>query len=230
MNSAGAWGSYYRSLTDSYLFPNEFVVRAFLGTYPKLTMPRSYRGKSVCDVSCGDGRNLVLLHRLGLDLHGTEVTDEICNITKQRLLGHPERISADIQPGTNTALPFDDKRFDFLLSWNAFYYMEDERSDITAHVKEYARIAKSGGYLVCSVPAPDCFTLEGAEDLGRDLIRINTRSRWSMLNGMIYYRFRSFDHVGQIFGSHFTDFQTATIYDDCFGIRLSYFIFICRVR
>ena len=230
MDSAESWSSYYRKLTDSYLFPNEFVVRAFLGTYPNLSMSRDYRGKRVCDVSCGDGRNLVLLHKLGLDLHATELSPEICDITRRRLLGHKERIAVDIRPGNNRALPFDDSRFDYLLSWNACYYMESERSAIADHVNEYARIVKPGGYLVCSVPAPDCFTLDGADDLGGDLIRINTRSRWNMLNGMIYYRFRSFAHIAEVFGGHFTDFQTATIHDDCFGIKLSYFIFVCRAR
>jgi SAM-dependent methyltransferase len=230
VDSAKAWGNYYRSLTDSYLLPNEFVVRAFLGTYPNLSMSRDYRGKSVCDVSCGDGRNLVLLHKLGLSLSATELTPEICSITRQRLLDHKEQIAVDIRPGSNRALPFADGQFDYLLSWNACYYMENEQSAITDHVAECARILKPGGYLVCSVPAPDCFTLEGADELGSDLVRIQTRSRWNMLNGMIYYRFRSFEHIIEIFGDRFSDFQTARIYDDCFGIRLSYFVFVCRVQ
>lgn len=228
VDTAEAWGNYYRALTDTYLFPNEFVVRAFLGTYPNLSMSRDYRGKRVCDVSCGDGRNLVLLHKLGLDLHATELTPEICSITRRRLIEHKEHISVDIQPGNNRSLPFDDNHFDYLLSWNACYYMESEQSAIADHVDEHARILKPGGYLICSVPTPDCFTLEGAEELGGDIIRINTRSRWNMLNGTLYYRFRSFAHIAEIFGKRFTDFQTATIHDDCFGIRLSYFIFVCR--
>lgn len=230
MDSVEAWGKYYRSLADSYLFPNEFVVRSFLGTYPNLSMSRDYRGKRVCDVSCGDGRNMVLLNRLGLELYGTELTPEICSITQRRLLEHRDSIRAEIQPGNNRSLPFADDYFDYLLSWNACYYMENEQAEIADHVDELARILKPGGYLICSVPAPDCFTLEGAEELGRDLIRINTQSRWTMLNGTIYYRFRSFEHIAQIFAPRFSDFQTATIHDDCFGIRLSYFIFVCRAR
>jgi SAM-dependent methyltransferase len=230
VDSAEAWGNYYRSLTDSYLFPSEFVVRAFLGTYPNLSMSRDYRGKRVCDVSCGDGRNLVLLHKLGLDLHATELTPEICDITRQRMIQHKEQIRVDIRPGNNGSLPFDDDYFDYLLSWNVCYYMESEHSSIADHVEEHARILKPGGYFVCSVPAPDCFTLQGAEDLGNDIIRINTSSRWTMLNETLYYRFRSFDHIAEVFGKRFTDFQVATIDDDCFGIRLSYFIFVCRVR
>ena len=226
VDAAEVWRNYYRSLSDNYMFPNEFAVRAFLGTYPGLSMSRDYLGKSVCDVSCGDGRNLVLLHKLGLTLHATELTPEICDITQRRLLD--QRIEVDIRPGTNRALPFGDGQFDYLLSWNACYYMENKDSAIGDHIGEYARILKRGGYLVCCVPAPDCFSLDGAHELGGDLVSIDTRSKWSMLNGMVYYRFRLFEHIVKVFGGHFTDFQTARINDDCFGIRLSYFVFICR--
>jgi SAM-dependent methyltransferase len=172
----------------------------------------------------------VLLHKLDLSLSATELTPEICNITQERLLRHKEQIAVDIRPGTNRSLPFADRHFDYLLSWNACYYMENEQSAIADHVAEYARILKPGGYLVCSVPAPDCFTLVGASELGNDLIRIQTRSRWNMLNGMIYYRFRSFAHIAEVFGDRFEDFETARIHDDCFGITLSYFVFVCRAR
>jgi ubiquinone/menaquinone biosynthesis C-methylase UbiE len=224
------WIRYYRSLAESYLFPNEFVVRSFLGGYPNLRMSRNYRGAKACDVSCGDGRNIVLLHKLGLQLYATEVSEEICEITRQKLLSHSEKISADIRKGRNRSLPFEDDYFDYVLSWNACYYMEDETSDISDHIKEYSRILKKGGYLVASVPSPDCFTLEGAEKLGNNLIRINTNSKWDILNGSIYYQFKSFDHVVEKFGEEFTDFQKATISDDCFGITLAYFIFVCRKR
>jgi len=118
VDTSEEWGKYYRALADNYLFPNEFVVRAFLGSYPNLSMSHDYRGKRVCDVSCGDGRNLVLLNRLGLDLHATEVTPEICNITRQKLIEHKDQIAVDIRPGTNLALPFADRHFDYMLSWN----------------------------------------------------------------------------------------------------------------
>jgi ubiquinone/menaquinone biosynthesis C-methylase UbiE len=224
------WDRYYKSLTDSYLFPNEYVVRAFLGTYPNLTMNRNYRGAKVCDVSCGDGRNLVLLNKLGLELFATEVSQEICEITRRKLLAHSEKIAVDVREGRNNALPFEDGFFDYMLSWNACYYMESENSDISDHIREYSRVLKRGGYLVACIPTPECATLREAEKLGNNLIRINTKTRWNILNGSIYYQFESFDRIEEKFGEEFTDFQKATIMDDCFGFTLAYFVFVCRKR
>jgi ubiquinone/menaquinone biosynthesis C-methylase UbiE len=145
------------------------------------------------------------------------------------LLAH-SGIDADIRKGVNEALPFDSGMFDYLLSWNACYYMLDETSDIREHVREFARVMKRDAYLVACVPAPECFSLAGAEELGNNLIRINTASRWSILNGSIYYRFASFSEIEAVFGDLFYNFQKCSLSDDCFGLPLHYFVFVCQRR
>jgi SAM-dependent methyltransferase len=228
------WERYYEEvLTASYLFPNEYVVRSFLASYPGLHMDRNYEGKSVCDVSCGDGRNIVLLNKLKLKIFGTEVSENICKVTARKLREHPDHIEADLRPGFNWSLPFDDASFDYTLSWNAIYYMRDERASIGDHIAEFARIMKPGGYLVCSVPTPRCFSLENAVPLSGNLIRLVPGFKWSgrdMLKDMIYYRFDSFEQIEADFGTHFENFSRCLISDDCYGIKLEYFVFVCRKR
>lgn len=225
------WNDYYKSLREAYLFPNEYVVRTFLGSYPKLKLPRNYRGAKICDISCGDGRNLTLLAKLGAELYATEASPEICAITQDKLSKQAEKISVDIRVGTNDSLPFDDGFFDYLLSWNACYYMASEKANFSDHVGEFARTLKSGGYLVASVPGPNCFSLNHAVELGGDLIRINNADpKFNFLNGSIYRRFNSFEDIEDTFGGHFRDFQRCTLQDDCFGLSLEYFIFVCQRR
>ena len=56
----------HASRQQGKLYPVEFVVRMFLGSYPRLTMDRaSYAGSAILDLGCGDGRNLAFLRDLG---------------------------------------------------------------------------------------------------------------------------------------------------------------------
>ncbi len=225
------WGRYYRNLKDNYLFPNEFVVRAFLGKYPKLKMEHRYENANICDVGCGDGRNIVLLNKLGGRIYATEVTDEICQVTAGKLKMHPEQISVDLRVGFNQSLPFGSDFFDYMLSWNALYYMRSEYSDIQEHVCEFGRVLKKDGYLVACVPSPKCFSLQGADKIGNHLIRINNSDpKWSFINGSIYYSFQSLEHIQEVFGTHFHNFSTCRLSDDCFGLDLEYFVFVCQKK
>jgi SAM-dependent methyltransferase len=230
VTNAAAWNEYYRSLTDAYLFPNEFVVRIFLASYPDLKMERRYKGANIGDISCADGRNMVLLNKLGGQLYGVEISDEICAITRKKLLEHSDHIKADIRTGTNDHLPFDDAFFDYLLSWNACYYMRDEKADFATHVAEFARVMKPGAYFVACVPAPTCFSLQNAQKLENNLIRIQSASKWSMLTGSIYRAFHSPADIESAFGTHFENFSHASLTDNCFGLALDYFIFVCQKR
>lgn len=229
-NHLEAWEKYYKELSDAYLFPNEYVVRAFLGNYPNLQMPKEYLGKTICDVGCGDGRNIMALNKFGFKVTGTEISSEICNLTKSKLFNHPDRINVDIHPGLNDQLPFFNSEFDFILSWNACYYLKDESANISSHIREHARILKSNGYFIVSVPGPQCFTLHGAEKLQGGRIRIRNQKKWKVLEGQIFHSFNNFDEIEKEFGSHFYNFQKATIDDDCFGLRLQYFIFVCQKK
>lgn len=224
------WNDYYDGLKDAYLFPNEYVVRTFLSQYPNLNMEQNYEGAKICDVSCGDGRNMVLLNRLGAEIYGTEITDEICEITRNKLLSHPEKIDAEICKGYNWDLPFEDEFFDYLLSWNACYYMKDEKSDIQDHINEFARVLKPGGYMVLSIISTKCFSMIGREELGNNIVRVNNDNKGSYLNGSIYHAFPDYEYVEEVFGTRFHNFSKAKLQDDCYGLPMDYFIFTCQKK
>lgn len=227
-----AWENYYSEL-NSLLFPNEYVLRSFVGGYPNLKIDKNYRGKKICDVSCGDGRNSVLLHKLGFQLFGTEVTEKTAQITQKKLQDHPFQISSEIKAGTNVDIPFESDFFDYLLSWNAIYYLDNKASNIEDHIAEYARTLKSGGYMVCSVPTSNCYSLVNCDDLGDNRIEVNPlENKWGngLLKGTLMYRFNSFEHIEELFGAHFTNFSRAKVSDDCFGLALEYFVFVCQKK
>lgn len=92
-----------------------------MGRFPRLNLDKSkYRNQRACDIGCGDGRNLVLLHDLGFETYGVEITEGIVQATTARLKS-VEGIDVDIRVGTNDRMPFEDNFFDYLLSWHACY-------------------------------------------------------------------------------------------------------------
>ena len=59
-------------------YPNEYVVRIFMGSYPRLNLDKSrYQQQRICDVGCVAGRNLILFHDLGFEAHGVEIIDGV---------------------------------------------------------------------------------------------------------------------------------------------------------
>lgn len=228
------WEKYYLGL-NPLMIPNEYVVRAFMGDYPFLCMPKSFAGKNVCDISCGDGRNLIFFNKIGLQLFGTEVTDLIVKKTKANLSAEIGSTSADIRIGVNANLPFDSNLFDYCLSWNAIYYLESEDpQEIKRHVAEAARVIKPGGYLICSVPLPQCYSLQGSQKINDSVIVLSPSQRpnWGggVLTGQFFFVFQNKLHVEDIFGNEFIDFRFCTLTSDCFGLSLSYLIFVCRKK
>ena len=131
---------------NSIAYPAEYVIRIFKGNYPKLQLSKkSFSRKKICDVSCGDGRNIVLLNECGFDVYGTDITKEIIKHTKENL--NRLVIKSTLKVGNNLHLPFDPSFFDYLLSWNACYYMGNNL-DFNLHVNEYARVLKKNDCFV----------------------------------------------------------------------------------
>ena len=81
-----SYGAFYQQRNPEHVYPVEFVVRAFLGNYPRHKTDRSsYPGRRVLDIGFGDGRNMPLLGNLGMQVSGTEISQEICDLTQARM-------------------------------------------------------------------------------------------------------------------------------------------------
>ncbi len=209
-------------------YPNEYVVRIFMGSYPRLNLDKSrYHEQRICDVGCGDGRNLVLFHNLGFEAHGMEITEEIANATKSRLKT-VENIDVTIRVGTNDNIPYEDNYFDYLLSRAACYYM-GEQEDFGQYVKEFARVLKLGGYLVLRTPKPTHFIFKGSETVrpGYQLIQ---NDPVGIRNGEILRMFEDEREIQRAFGEYFDRFIMGSQDDDCFGEAFHAFLLVCQKK
>ena len=79
--------TFYRERDPAHVYPVEFVVRAFLGNYPRHKRDKSglSGANRVLDLGFGDGRNMPLLHNLGMRVFGVEISQDICDLTQARM-------------------------------------------------------------------------------------------------------------------------------------------------
>ena len=225
-NPERVWTKEYLNQKEM-MFPSEYVIRIFKGSYPRLNLDKnSFKNKKICDLGCGDGRNLLLLDQVGFDVYGMEITEEIVNKAKSNLA--KVNIYPDIQVGVNDDIPFENNFFDYLLSWNSLNYM-GKNLDFAAHIKELARILKKDGYLVLSLPIKSCFIFNESEKL-KDGYQIIRNDPFKLRNGEVLRVFQDENELENTFSKYFTNFTFGTIHDDCFGIANHWYLTICQKK
>ena len=217
----------YSNQTAEHLYPAEFVVRAFLGTYPQLKLaPASYKGKAILDLGYGDGRNMPLLRNLGFRIHGVEI-DEAINATVAKRLKQ-RGLRAVLKQGTNAAIPFDAETFDFVLACHSCYYVEDG-SSFKKNLWEIARVMKDGGTLICSLPMRDTYILKNATGLGNGHWKVTT-DPYGLRAGVILRAFENKKQVVAALRPHFRNVKVGFCDDYYWGIRQKVWIVVCEKR
>jgi SAM-dependent methyltransferase len=200
-----------------HLWPSETLVRIFRGRFvPGLA--RDLRGTSVLDVGCGDGNNLLLYASLGMHISATEVTEEVCGLVRSRLAAMGCEVDARV--GCNRELPFEDDRFDFLVSWNVLHY-ESNDSDVQSAVAEYARVLKPGGRVVISTTGPDHLILAGAARLGPHRYRIEIDD---FRRGQVFFYFERPESLRGRLEKSFDDVLVGRDRTELFSRNVDFFI------
>lgn len=218
------YAEFYAQRNPDQVYPVEFVVRTFLGTYPNLKLDRStYRDAKILDLGFGDGRNMPLLHHLGFEVHGVEISEEICDLTKIRM----DKLGVDVhlQCGSNSHIPLKDRMFDFLLACHSCYYVSPNES-FRDNLREISRVLKKGGRFVFSLAKADSYVLEDAQPLGGGHYRV-TRDPYHLRNGTILRAFASREDIAQEFQTSFSDLVLGLCENDYYGVYERVWIGTC---
>jgi SAM-dependent methyltransferase len=216
---------FYEQRNPIAVYPVEFVVRAFLGNYPRhRTNKEEYPGWRVLDLGFGDGRNMPLLSNLGMQVFGVEISQSICDLTQARM----KRMGVDVQTrvGRNNDIPFDVSFFDAVLACHACYYV-DTGSRFVDNLNEIARVLKPGGRFVFSAPMASSYIMRGAEDQGGGHMRIKN-DPYGVRNGSILKKFDSERDIEESLSPQFGEFSIGSCQNDFWGIEEYVWIVACR--
>lgn len=224
-SSTAAWDRLYGG-QGAMAYPAEGVIRIFKGRFPGLTMPSRTEGLSILDLGCGDGRHLPFLHGLGFQVHGVEITEAICAMLRARMADFG--VPADLRVGHAASLPFEDARFDRLLTWNSCYYMSMARLAFEDHVAEMARVLRPGGWIVASVPKRSSFIFNGSEPAEVRGYRVIRDDYFGARNGEVMRCMEDRDDLVASFAPEFDSFCHADIDMDWFGLAYHWHVFCAR--
>jgi SAM-dependent methyltransferase len=106
-------------------------------------------GQEVLDVACGTGNATIPAARTGARVTGLDLTPEMLAVARRR--ADSAGVALDLQAGDAEALPFDDGRFDAVLS--TFGCMFAPRHEVVAD--EIARVLRPGGRLGLATWTPE---------------------------------------------------------------------------
>ncbi len=218
------YSDYYRK-QQIKVYPSEFVIRAFLGRYPRHEIDHNkLPGKKILDLGFGDGRNLPLFSDLGMDVHGIEVTQAICDLVVQRMASMGVSLNARV--GRNQHIPYEDDYFDYIVASSSCYYI-DPGQKYSDNLNEISRVIKPGGLFIHSLPMPSTFIMDGAVDLGDGHMKI-TQDPYGVRVGAILKKFDNPEEIEQSLSPHFTDIRIGSCCDDYWGDKVHLWLVVCR--
>jgi SAM-dependent methyltransferase len=217
----------YKNDKITPVYPVEFVVRAFLGSYPGLVMPKKdYQGKKILDLGYGDGRNMPLLNNLGMKISGVEISEDINLHVAARLKSL--NIDAILKLGTNSNIPFDDNFFNYVLACHSCYYVEPGQS-FNDNIAEIARVIEPNGYLIASVPMSDTYILKDSIITSEGHYQI-TNDPFGIRNGTILRAFKNEEELKATLDPYFGSFSIGFCDDMFWGIHQKVWTVVCRKK
>jgi SAM-dependent methyltransferase len=105
----------------------------------------AWRGRSVLDVGCGAGVEIVRFARAGARTFGVDLSEQAVGLTRENL--RHQKLAAALAVADGEALPFPDNHFDYVFAHGVVQYAADD----ARVVAECHRVLKPGGTVLFQV-------------------------------------------------------------------------------
>jgi hypothetical protein len=125
-------------------------------------------------------------------------------------------------------MPFDDGYFDYLLACHCCYYCDDGES-FADNMKEYARVMKSGSWLVASMASRSSYIFNNAISLEDGSLRIQT-DPYSNRVGYRLQGFSSKDQIQTYLSPWFEHFSFGYADNDFYGVSERVYWVVCQKK
>lgn len=128
------WASVYDWMWKRYTTKSLSVLKRWMKAAP---------GRTLLDVGCGTGafEQMLAEDYPGLEMVGVDISENMLTIAREKLASHP---NVSFMQATASTLPFDDSRFDRVVSASALHYFEDP----SAALAEMRRVLTPDGRLI----------------------------------------------------------------------------------
>lgn len=141
---AGSWERYYASLKR----PPEKLRQLVPFVVEALPIFQKHKVKSLLDLGCGAGRHCIYLSKNGFDVAGVDVSRSAIKLAKKTIQEENLR-DVEFVKATMTNIPFDDCRFDAVISVSVIHHAL--KRDIETTISEIHRILRRRGVFLANL-------------------------------------------------------------------------------
>lgn len=153
-------------------------VKIFLDEFPSNSL--------ILDVGCGNGK--YLNYRNDIYMKGIDISQELVNICNKK--------GFDVIKGNMTNLPYDDNKFDGIISIASYHHLDNDE-DRKKALNEFYRVLKEGG--ICFI---EVWAKEQPDNHNKNCDGFKEKSnlvKWtSVKTGEVYYRYYNIYSNGEL--------------------------------
>ena len=190
-------------------YPSESLVRLFSSRYVPVPVPPA----RVMDHGFGHGNNLLFASSKGYECAGCEISKNLIKEVSELFRGFGK--DADLRPVKGIDIPFEDDRFDLVISWDVIHY--NGTKEAVGHViAELYRVLRPGGVLLLSTVNPESSIFDRMEHLGGGAYKIVEESPYDNRKGLTFFVPDSQEDLSKMF-SMFTEVRLGKLYHDLFN-------------